>query len=450
MLSIVNVRCKIADLLRAPVFPDSFEKTRIARLLHTLVLMGVAICFVALGVGVPFFFSYKAISAGLVTFFLLLCLLSWLAMRKGSLPFASALLVASVHLIVLSNTIANGGIESKDNLFYAVPVVISPLLLPYRWALLSALLALFELSTFAILGWLGFNIPKYLPGVPLGVWFLGILILALLYQAVRLSVQGWTRALVLAQQELCERKRTEAERDKLKEDLFQAQKMESLGRMAGSIAHDFNNLLMVVAANLDQVKCLQNLDEDLKTDIAQTEDALKSARHLNRSLMDFSKKRELHLEVLDLDALVEEALPVLTQLLGKQAHLVRFPGCVGTPIQADKTGMMQVLQNLVINARDAMGPGGLVTLRTRVLSLAQDRPRASAGTYVQLSVRDTGCGMSKETRARIFEPFFTTKTHGTGLGLATVFGVVQQYGGIVEVDSEEGKGTEFRISLPSA
>jgi len=386
----------------------------------------------------------------LVAFFLLLCILSWLAMRKRSLPVASALLVGSVHLIVLSNTIANGGIESKDNLFYAVPVVISPLLLPYRWALLSALLALFELSAFAVLGWIGFHIPKYLPGVPLGVWFLGLLILTLLYQAVRLSVQGWTRALALAQQELCERKRTEAERDKLKEELFQAQKMESLGRMAGSVAHDFNNLLMVVAANLDQVKCLPNLDEELKTDIAQTEDALTSARRLNRSLMDFSKKRELRLEVMDLDALVEEAVPVLTQLLGKQTHLERFPAAAGRTIRADKTGMMQVLQNLVINARDAMSPGGLVTVRTGVLNRDQDQTGSSAGTYVQLSVRDTGCGMSQETRARIFEPFFTTKTRGTGLGLATVFGVVQQHGGVIEVDSEEGKGTEFRISLPCA
>ena len=432
------------------MFPDSFEKTRVARLLNTLVLMGIAICIVALGVGVPFFFSYKAISAELVSFFLLLCLLSWLAMRRRSLPVAAALLVASVHLIVISNTLANGGIESKDNLFYAVPVVISPLLLPYRWALLSVLLALFELSTFAALGWIGFQIPKYLPGVPLGVWFLGLLILSLLYRAVRLSAEGWTRALALAQQELHERQRTEAERDKLKEELFQAQKMESLGRMAGSVAHDFNNLLMVVAANLDQVKDLPNLDNGLKTDIAQTEEALKSARHLNRSLMDFSRKRELRLEVLDLDVLVEESSPVLTQLLGKNAHLNKVLGCGGTTIRADRTGIVQVLQNLVINARDAMAQGGTVTLRTGASSVGQDRQEASKGNYVQLTVRDTGCGMSQETKARIFEPFFTTKKHGTGLGLATVFGVVQQHGGIVEVASEEGKGTEFKISLPCA
>jgi signal transduction histidine kinase len=112
--------------------------------------------------------------------------------------------------------------------------------------------------------------------------------------------------------------------------------------------------------------------------------------------------------------------------------------------------MVQVLQNLVVNARDAMEEGGLVTLRTRVTKIEQDRQEASAGTYVQLSVRDTGCGMTQATRERIFEPFFTTKMRGTGLGLATVFGVVKQHGGMIEVDSEEGKGTEFRIFLPCA
>ena len=445
-----NLPRKIVDFFRTPVFPEDFEKTRVARLLNRLVLMGIAICLVALGVGVPFFFSYKLISAGLVSFFLLLCLLSWLAMRRRNLLVASAFLVVSVHLIVISNTIANGGIESKDNLFYAVPVVISPLLLPYRWAVLSAVAALFELGIFAVLGWLGCQIPKYLPGVPLGVCFLGLLILALLYQAVRLSVDGWTRAVHLAQQELGERKRTEAERDRLREALFQAQKMESLGRMAGSVAHDFNNLLLVVTANLDQVKHLPNLDDDLKNDLAQTEDVVRSACSLNRSLMDFSKRRELRLEVLDLDLLVAEAFPVLVQLLGKQVRLEAFPAGGGTAIRADRTGMVQVLQNLVVNARDAMEEGGLVTLRTRVTKIEQDRQEASAGTYVQLSVRDTGCGMTQATRERIFEPFFTTKMRGTGLGLATVFGVVKQHGGMIEVDSEEGKGTEFRIFLPCA
>jgi signal transduction histidine kinase len=450
MSPIMRARQKVAGFFRAPAFSEDFEKTRIARLLNTLVLQGILICFVALGVGVPFFFSHKFVSAGLVSFFLLLCLLSWLALRRRNLLVASAFLVVSVHLIVISNTLANGGIASKDNLFYAVPVVISPLLLPYPWALLSALVAAFELGTFAVLGWLGFQLPTFLPGVPLGVGFLGILILTLLYQAVRLSVQGWTRAIRLAEQELAERRRTEAERDKLREALFQAQKMESLGRMAGSVAHDFNNLLMVVTANLDQVKCLPNLDKNLKTDLAQTEDAVASACRLNRSLMDFSRKRELCLELLDVDRLVEEACPVLVQLLGKQVRLETFLSGGGTTIRADRTGMVQVLQNLAVNAREAMEDRGSVTLRTRVTTIEQGRQEASAGSYLQLSVRDTGCGMTQAMRERIFEPFFTTKTRGTGLGLATVFGVVKQHGGLIEVDSELGKGTEFRVFLPCA
>jgi signal transduction histidine kinase len=450
MSASASIRHKVIDFLRAPVFPESFEKTRIARLLNTIVLLGFVICILALGLGVPFFFSDKLLSAGLVSFFLLLCILTWLTMRRRNLSIASALLVLSVHLIVISNTLANGGIESKDNLFYAVPVVISPLLLPFRWALVSGLVALFELSFFAMLGWAGYQIPKYLPGVPLGVWFLGVLIMALLFRAVRLSVEGWNRALELAHQELQERKRMETERDRLREALFQAQKMESLGRMAGGVAHDFNNLLMVVTANLEQVKLLPNLDEALRTDIAQTEEVLESACHLNRSLMNFSKKGELRLEDLDMDLVVEEALPVLNQLLGKQARLATFPGGSGTTIRADKTGMVQVLHNLVVNARDAMVKGGLVTVRTQGTTIKKDRPDAKAGKYFQLSVRDTGCGMSRETREKIFEPFFTTKEKGTGLGLATVFGVVKQHGGFIEVDSEEAKGTEFKVFLPLA
>jgi signal transduction histidine kinase len=445
-----SIRRKAVELFRAPVFPESFEETRVARLLNTLVLSGFVTCIVALGVGVPFFFSQKLLSAALVSFFLLLCGLSWLTMRRRNLSVASAFLVSSLHLIVISNTIANGGIESKDNLFYAVPVVISPLLLSFRWALISCLIVLLELSAFAMLGWAGYRIPKYLPGVPLGVWFLGVLILALLFRAVRLSVEGWNRALDLAHQELRERKRMETERDCLREALFQAQKMESLGRMAGGVAHDFNNLLMVVTANLEQVKLLPNLDEALRTDIAQTEEALESACHLNRSLMNFSKQGELRLEDLDMDRVVEDALPVLIQLLGKHARLETFPGGAGTRIRADKTGMVQVLHNLVVNARDAMSRGGVVTVRTRGATIEKDRPEAKAGRYLQLCVRDTGCGMSQETQEKIFEPFFTTKEKGTGLGLATVFGVVKQHGGFIEVESEEGSGTEFKVFLPLA
>jgi len=450
MSHVASTSRKVSNLLRAPVFPDSFEKSRIARLLNTLVLLGVAICVVALGVGVPFFFSDRALSAELVAFFFVLCLLSWLTLRRGNLPVAAAFLVLSVHLVVISNTIANGGIESKDNLFYAVPVVISPLLLSYRWALVSALLAAFELSVFAILGWAGVQIPRYFPGVPLGVWFLGVLILVLLFRAVWLSVEGWNRALDVARRELEERKRTETERDRLRDALFQSQKMESLGRMASGVVHDFNNLLMVVNANLFQLKQLPALDERLRNDIEQTERVIKSAYHLNRSLIDFSKKRELQLERLDMDLVVKQALAVLTQLLGKEARLETHLDGGGATVQADRTGMVQVLHNLIVNARDAMAPGGLVTIRTQAAAIEVDRPEAKAGRYYQLGVRDTGCGMDPGTRARVFEPFFTTKPSGTGLGLATVFGVVKQHGGFIEVDSDIGKGTEFRIFLPHA
>jgi signal transduction histidine kinase len=448
MKSFASIQRTIAELLRPPVFSESFERTRVARLASTLVLLGVGICLVALAVGVPFFFSDKLLSVELVSFFLVLCLVSWFALRRGNLTAASAFLVVSVHLIAISNTIANGGIESKDNLFFAVPVVISPLLLPLRWALVSAVAAIGELTLFAVLALAGIAIPRYLPGVPLGVWFLGSLILVVLFRTVRLSVEGWTRALDAANQELQERKRTEAERDRLQEALFQAQKMESLGRMAGSIVHDFNNLLMVVTANLGEVKCLPNLDQDLRTALAETEKVLTSAYQLNRSLMDFSRKRELRLEPLDIDRVIDDSLPVLSQLLGKECRLEVSHQAPGRLVHADKTGIMQVLHNLVVNARDAMEGGGVVYLQATIAAVEHDRPDRKAGSYVQLAVRDRGCGMRRQTLEKIFEPFFTTKARGTGLGLATVFGVVRQHGGFIEVDSEEGKGTEFRIFLP--
>jgi signal transduction histidine kinase len=441
---------KFLELLKAPVYSEDSEKTRIVRLINTFVLLNIAICIVALSIGVPFFFFFKILSASLVSFFLVLNIISWVMLRKGNLLVASTFLMISVHLIVIANTIANGGIESKDNLFFAAPVVLSPLLLSPRGAVISTSLTLIELSVFAWLGWWGIQIPKYLPGVPLGVWFLGMLILWLLYQAVRLSVDGWTQALGRFRRELEERRRMEAERDSLREKLFQSQKMESLGRMAGGVAHDFKNLLMVINDKLEELKRIHPEDETLQTDLAQVEEALRRADGMTRSLLDFSKNRVLRLENIDLGVLVDDALPMLTQLLGNKAKIEVQAGAIGEKIMADRSGLEQVLFNLVVNARESMTNEGLLTIRTAVRKKMSDPREAHAGRYLLLSVRDNGCGMDRETKERVFEPFFTTKEKGTGLGLATVFGVVQQHGGYIEVDSEMGKGTEFRVFLPQA
>jgi len=351
-------------------------------------------------------------------------------------------------MIAIGNTIANGGIESKDNLFFAVPVIVAPLLLSARWALFSTLAVAIELSVFAWLGWAGIRIPRLLPGVPLGVWFLGLLILWLIYRAITLSVEGWNQALELAHQELEERRRAEVERDNLKKRLYQAQKMQSLGRMAGGVAHDFNNLLMVITCELDLMKELHPDDGKLAKNVVRVEDALQSARRMTRSLLDFSKNRELRLERLEMDLLIREALPVLYGFLGNQVKLVTDLQAAGVAVMADKTGLEQILHNLVVNAREAMTQDGLLVIKTEEYVKETDQMGMGAGRYLLLTVRDNGCGMSRVVKERMFEPFFTTKEKGTGLGLATVFGVVKQLGGVLEVDSEPGKGTEFRIFLP--
>jgi len=427
--------------LKAPAYPESLEKNRVARLLNTFILLAILINLLALGVGVPFFFSYKILSAGLVLFFLVMTLVSWGFLRKGWLNRSAGFLLVGVHLAAVLNTYANGGIASKDNLFFAAPVVLSPLLLEVRWAWVSVGFVFVELSAFAWLGWAGVEIPRVLPGVPLGVWFLGVLILALLYQAIRLSVDGWTRSLDLANRELTERRRTETERDDLKQRLFQAQKMESLGRMAGGVAHDFKNLLMVINDRLEAIKAVHYEDEALIADITRVEEALQKAEGMTRSLLDFSKNRVLRLEKIELDDLVLKGQPVLVQLLGTKKQLRMDLGAKGAMVLADRSGLEQVLINLTVNAREALAPGGLLVIRT-------DVQEGEKGSTVRLSVKDNGRGMTAEVRERVFEPFYTTKEKGTGLGLATVFGVVQQLGGTLEVDSAPGQGTTFRIHLP--
>jgi len=240
---------------------------------------------------------------------------------------------------------------------------------------------------------------------------------------------------------LTERRRTETERDDLKQRLFQAQKMESLGRMAGGVAHDFKNLLMVINDRLEAIKAVHYEDEALIADITRVEEALQKAEGMTRSLLDFSKNRVLRLEKIELDDLVLKGQPVLVQLLGTKKQLRMDLGAKGAMVLADRSGLEQVLINLTVNAREALAPGGLLVIRT-------DVQEGEKGSAVRLSVKDNGRGMTAEVRERVFEPFYTTKEKGTGLGLATVFGVVQQLGGTLEVDSAPGQGTTFRIHLP--
>jgi len=245
------------------------------------------------------------------------------------------------------------------------------------------------------------------------------------------------------------------ERKKLEEQLRQSQKLESIGQLAGGVAHDFNNILAVIMMRLGLFQNEEKLDPEVK---AQTEELMADARRaasLTRQLLMFSRRSVLDVRVLDLNELVANLLKMLKRLIGEHIGL-SFDRMPDLPlVQADPSMMEQVVMNLVVNARDAMMPkGGQLFIQTRSVVFDEEQiagyPQARAGRFVCLSVSDTGCGMDENTLKKIFDPFFTTKEagKGTGLGLATVHGIVAQHSGWVDVVSKLGQGTTFRVYLP--
>ncbi len=244
------------------------------------------------------------------------------------------------------------------------------------------------------------------------------------------------------------------ESKRLQSEVLQAQKMESVGRLAGGVAHDFNNLLTVMKGCLDLALESKGLDAALRDDLLEANRAVNSAADLTRQLLAFSRKQIIAPVVLDLNDVVHRVHGMLLRLLGEDIRLevVTMPN-LGS-IRFDPGQAEQILVNLAVNARDAMPDGGSLTLETSHVRLDAEYARAHPGTapgdYVLLTVSDTGVGMSPETTAHAFEPFFTTKElgSGTGLGLAMIHGAVSQNGGRVEVHSEVGHGSRFRIFLP--
>ncbi len=243
----------------------------------------------------------------------------------------------------------------------------------------------------------------------------------------------------------------------LEAQLRQAQRMESVGQLASGIAHDFNNLLTVINGVSELVLAQVRPDDSIHADVQEILAAGGRATTLTRQLLAFSRQQILEPRVLDVNAVVAGMESLLRRLLGENIDLVVVPAADGGIVNADRGQLEQVITNLAVNARDAMPQGGRLTIETRDVRLDENdaRRRAAAippGSYVRLTVSDSGVGMDEATRARIFEPFFTTKDpgKGTGLGLSTVYGIVKQSHGFVWVDSEVGKGATFEICLPRA
>jgi len=254
--------------------------------------------------------------------------------------------------------------------------------------------------------------------------------------------------------DISEQKNAENERLKLETQLQQAQKMESVGRLAGGVAHDFNNMLGVIIGHtemaLEQVDAAQPIHDDLM----EIFKAANRSANLTRQLLAFARKQTVSPKVLDLNDTVKGMLNMLRRLIGEDIDLAWMPGAELWPVNIDPSQIDQMMANLCINARDAIADIGRITIETGNCAFDEaycaDHPGFTVGDYVRIDVSDTGCGMDKETQSHIFEPFFTTKGlgEGTGLGLATVYGAVKQNNGFITAYSEPGQGTAFTIYLP--
>jgi two-component system cell cycle sensor histidine kinase/response regulator CckA len=244
------------------------------------------------------------------------------------------------------------------------------------------------------------------------------------------------------------------ERQRLEEQLRQAQKMEAVGRLAGGIAHDFNNVLSVILSYGDMLLADLKPSDPMRDDVEEIRKAATRAADLTRQLLMFSRQQVIEPKVLELNDVVTGMNKMLQRILGADVSFVFSPQQPLGRVRIDPGSIEQVIMNLVVNARDAMPTGGTLTLETANTLLdgqyAKKHYGVTPGRYVMLAVTDTGVGMDKATQARIFEPFFTTKEagRGTGLGLSTVFGIVQQGGGSVTIESERGKGASFKVYLP--
>ena len=246
-----------------------------------------------------------------------------------------------------------------------------------------------------------------------------------------------------------------SERRQVEEQFRQAQKFEAVGRLAGGVAHDFNNLLTIINGNSEVLLSTLNGQDAAIEMLRDVHQAGQRAAGLTQQLLAYSRKQMLTPKVLDLNAVVIDAKNMLARIIGEDIAVSVEPDAALHRVKADAGQLGQVLMNLCINARDAMPAGGTIVIRTaNTIMTGTEWPEVNApphGPFVELSVSDSGIGMDAETQKHLFEPFFTTKAHGrgTGLGLATVYGIVKQSGGFIRAESASGRGTTFRIYLPA-
>lgn len=270
------------------------------------------------------------------------------------------------------------------------------------------------------------------------------------------DANGKATGILAVSRNITERKKAEEERTKLERQLIQAQKMETVGRLAGGVAHDFNNMLSVILGYGELSKLHLDDGDPVLRNIEEIEKAALRSRDIINQLLAFSRKQIIAPKILDLNELIFKTEKALIRLIGEDVQFSFHPGKHLWPLKADSSQIEQILFNLAVNGRDAMPGGGKLEIETQNASLdhfyCKDMVGLKPGNYVLLTVNDDGTGMDKETLQYIFEPFFTTKEvgQGTGLGLATVYGIVKQNNGYISASSEPGQGTSFKIFLPRA
>ena len=273
------------------------------------------------------------------------------------------------------------------------------------------------------------------------------------------SVREWSaeeEAFARSIAELVARAMEASERRGLEAALARAQRMDSIGQLAGGVAHDFNNILTAILGNLETCRSDLRPGDPMDAALAEAEQAARRAADLTRQLLTFARHQLVETRLVDVNALTRDADRMLRRLLGASVEIHTQLAPTVRPVRLGAGQFEQVLMNLAVNARDAMPDGGMITIRSRDLHLGaaevEGRPGLAAGDYVELTVTDTGAGMPRETLERVFEPFFTTKGlgEGTGLGLAVCYGIVRQAGGDITVASAPGRGTTFTVRIPAA
>ncbi len=376
----------------------------------------------------------------------------YFAMRHRRFPIRHAHAVgAFVWLLAPINTLSSYEITGQSTL--ALPLMIelaaASLQVDTRWTLVSTLPVV---ALGVPLSLRTGGLPVY-PVTIVGIWLVALIMQIVLRRTViraetsRLDAE---RAARDAAHELDERRRAEAEGERLRDQFMHAQRMEAIGTLAAGLAHDMNNILGGILA-FAEVLHAEATDKAVRADLARIRQEAERGAALTRSLLAFSRRGQYRRRPILLHSVLDDMTPLLSRTLGKSMSIARKDG-PPTIIEADPAQLGQVVLNLCMNGADAMNGAGVIEIATDEVELADGAIAGAApGRYAKLSVRDTGVGMDADTRRRAFEPFFTTKApgKGTGLGLAMVVGAVEGHGGALEVASEVGKGTTMTIYLPA-